>query len=138
MGGQALVDVHILVAPLLSVSEAHQISEVVRARLMRSVPEVSDAMVHIDPEDDEIAAPNHKLPLRKDVLDRLHSRWESIEASQDIKNITLHYLDGKIQVEVTLPLSIVADERSASLLSEAFSQAISEDKDLSGVHLLYS
>lgn len=138
MGGQALVDVHILVAPLLSVSEAHQISEVVRARLMRSVPEVSDAMVHIDPEDDEIAAPNPKLPLRKDVLDRLHSRWESIDACQDIKNITLHYLDGKIQVEVTLPLSIVADERSASLLSEAFSQAISEDKDFSGVHLLYS
>ncbi|HIL93293.1 MAG TPA: cation transporter, partial [Cycloclasticus sp.] len=57
MGEQALVDVHILVAPMISVSEGHQISETVRLALLENIDNIGEVMVHIDPEDDEIFSP---------------------------------------------------------------------------------
>jgi cation diffusion facilitator family transporter len=58
MGGDALVDVHVLVDPKLSVSEGHYIGEKVRERLITEIEEVSDVMVHVDPEDDEKMKPS--------------------------------------------------------------------------------
>ena len=105
MGGDALVDVHILVEPKLSVSEGHHISEYVRQQLIKRVDEVTDVMVHIDPEDDEAAPTSDKLPQRHKVLEHLKARWSNIAAARDIDSITLHYLDGKIQLEISLPLA---------------------------------
>ena len=70
-GNDALVDVHILVDPALSVSEGHQIGEQVRNVLIDQMDEVSDVTVHIDPEDDEIASPCDTLPTRAVVMQRL-------------------------------------------------------------------
>ena len=65
MGSRALVDVHIILADArVSVSEGHQLSEAVRHRVIERVDDVSDVMVHIDPEDDQIA------PTRLDLSSR--------------------------------------------------------------------
>jgi len=45
VGGRALVDVHIIVDDHLSVSEGHQISEVVRTRVIKEVEPVTDARI---------------------------------------------------------------------------------------------
>ena len=59
MGGRTLVDVHLILDnPKQSVSEGHQISETVRARLLGSDDDIMDVTVHIDPEDDEHSIPN--------------------------------------------------------------------------------
>ncbi|MDH5407983.1 MAG: cation diffusion facilitator family transporter [Gammaproteobacteria bacterium] len=120
MGGEALVDVHIQVAPEVSVSEGHQISETVRQRLIKNFEEVSDVMVHIDPEDDELHAPNANLPLREEILNRLQDKWQHIEVSSHIDDITLHYLEGKINVELLLPLAEIAHDpaRAAELVQQ--------------------
>jgi cation diffusion facilitator family transporter len=104
MGNDGLVDVHILVNPKISVSEGHRISDTVRAQIMRDVDTVTDVMVHIDPEDDERATPSTGLPLRNEVLTLLQERWAGLEAAKYIEQTVLHYLDGKIHVEVLLPL----------------------------------
>ncbi len=117
MGDSGLVDVHILVSPRISVSEGHRISETVRAQIMRDVDAVTDVMVHIDPEDDEQAAPSTGLPLRNEVLAQLQQHWTDIEAAQYIEETTLHYLDGKIHVEVLLPLSRMADMDEAKAVA---------------------
>jgi cation diffusion facilitator family transporter len=103
MGGEALVDVHVLVDPKLSVSEGHYIGEKVRRRLIEEVEEVADVMVHVDPEDDERVAPSLHLPNRAWVEEQLHQRWQGLKIASNISRLTLHYLNGRIEVEVTLP-----------------------------------
>jgi len=128
MGDSGLVDVHILVSPRISVSEGHRISETVRAQIMRDVNTVTDVMVHIDPEDDEQAAPSSGLPLRNEILARLQQRWASIEAARYIeeKETVLHYLDGEIHVEVLLPLSRMTDMNAAQATAHALRQQATE------------
>ncbi len=106
MGSDVLVDVHIQVGRNLSVSEGHQISENVRWQLIQEMEDISDVLVHIDPEDDAEASEDCcHLPLRNVVMAELEKQWHTIPAYKNIKRITLHYLDNAIQVEVVLPLS---------------------------------
>ena len=107
MGGEALVDVHIQVNPTLSVSEGHYISETVRNAIIQQIDEVSDVMVHIDPEDDESITDFVHLPLRHELLPKLETAWKHIDVSAQIEKITLHYLNRKIHVELILPLKIL-------------------------------
>jgi len=109
MGSDALVDVHIQVEPFLSVSEGHQISEAVRLQLVKNIEDVSDVTVHIDPEDDEIAANSCHLPPREQIMARLNQSWQHIDAAKQIQSVTLHYLDGYIHVDVKLPLALADD-----------------------------
>ena len=113
MGADALVDVHIQVDPLLSVSEGHYISESVRHRVIREIDEVQDVLVHIDPEDDEQIALSADLPPRHEVLARLNGIWQDSPAASHIKRVGLHYLDGRLRVDVFLPLELVSDPNSA-------------------------
>ena len=110
MGADALVDVHILVDPTISVSEGHQLSERVRWHLIHNIDEVADVTVHIDPEDDEEAAPSMHLPLREKMVALLRERWAGIDHADAIEEIRLHYLDGKIEVELLLPLDVAGSE----------------------------
>jgi cation diffusion facilitator family transporter len=101
-GSDALVDVHILVDPVLSVSEGHKIGETVLERLIDTVEDVSDVMVHIDPEDDELASPCDALPLRDEIMRRLEQQWQHLDIGEHLDKVVLHYLDGKVHVEVFL------------------------------------
>ncbi len=105
MGGDALVDVHVLVDPKLSVSEGHYIGEKVRQRLIGEVEEVNDVMVHVDPENDEKMAPSLGLPSRSWVRSQLESRWQDLAIVGKIERMTMHYLDGKLDIELCLPVS---------------------------------
>jgi cation diffusion facilitator family transporter len=119
MGGGALVDVHVLVDPHLSVSEGHYISQAVHERLVREVDEVQDVLVHVDPEDDEVTAPTRGLPTRRQVLEWLRPRWATVPGAQHISQITLHYLDGRVAVELALPLASVDGLDDARRLADA-------------------
>lgn len=119
-GGDALVDVHIQVDPTLSVSEGHQIGEKVRGDLITEIEEVADVTVHIDPEDDESSSPCDHLPLRDELLPALRQQWHALPAAAEIEDVTLHYLDGAIQVEVVLPLEWAPDRAAAQALAAEF------------------
>ncbi len=137
MGGDALVDVHIQVDPTLSVSEGHQISETVRSRLIDQIEEVSDVMVHIDPEDDETAILTGALPLRHAVEQRLGRYFREIEAARHIEKVSLHYVDGRIKLELLLPLDVLSDIRSAEDLRRRFNEAVHTDPQISNVELRF-
>jgi len=115
MGGDALVDVHLLVDPKLSVSEGHHISETVRQRVCEEVDEVADVLVHIDPEDDENVKPSLGLPLRGEVMMRLYDRWRDIAPASHIDKVMLHYLGGRLYVEVFLPQEVAGGETPQQL-----------------------
>jgi hypothetical protein len=90
------------VDPRLSVSEGHQIGETVRNRLLQSNDEVTDVTVHIDPEDDEQASPCTHLPLRNEILRRLEACWGGLESPPQVEKVVLHYLGGKVHVDLYL------------------------------------
>jgi len=139
MAGRVLVDVHLILSdPRVSVSEGHQISETVRSVLMGRSENIADVTVHIDPEDDEHAAPGKHLELRDQVLSRLRACWQHLPAAEQIRHVNLHYLNGKIHVEVELPLALATDPKRAAEQSAAFSEAAAGDPDIAGIRLLYS
>ncbi len=115
-GGDALVDVHIQVDPTLSVSEGHQIGEKVRQTLINDIDAVADVTVHIDPEDDLTRPSCDHLPLRHELVERLRALWADDPAAGRIRDITLHYLDGKVHVDLVLPLELAPDRAAAEAL----------------------
>jgi len=139
MAGEALVDVHIQVAPHISVSEGHYVSETVRARIIKEIEEVTDVMVHIDPENDEVTPPNTGLPLRRKLMAQLEDQWRGLEAASRIEEVTLHYLEGQIQVELKLPLAILEGnaQESRDALQAQFNTVAEKLDDVSAITLSY-
>ncbi|MDT8383727.1 MAG: cation diffusion facilitator family transporter [Gammaproteobacteria bacterium] len=135
VGSDGMVDVHILVNPRISVSEGHRISDTVRAQIIRSVADVTDVTVHIDPEDDEKAAPSSGLPLRHEVLALLQQRWQGLAAAQHLEDTMLHYLDGKIHVEVLLPIADVRDAAEAQSITEELNRLAQQEECIADVQV---
>jgi len=133
---RALADVHIIVDDHLSVSEGHQIGETVRARLINEFP-ITDVTVHIDTEEDVTGPSCEGLPLRDEVLRRLRTYFAQIPQAHRIERTTLHYIDGRIVVELILPLSVARDDVSAHALAERFSAAIKDDAQIRSVSVLF-
>ncbi len=102
MGHDVLADVHIQVNPYLSVSEGHYIAENVMQKLRAQFPEMHDITVHVDPEDDETGSPSAKLPSRNQIMAKIYPGIQATGISDDIRNILLHYINGKVEVEIYL------------------------------------
>lgn len=103
--GRVMVDLHIVVAPRISVSEAHEIGNEVSRQMRACCAEITDVTFHIDPEDDEGHGDPSQLPglpLRPAVEATLEQRWSTLPAWSAIEEIRLHYLDDKVGLEVWL------------------------------------
>lgn len=125
--GMASADVHVLVDPMLSVSEGHMISALVEQRLKQQVDEVTDVTVHIDPEDDEAAPARVDLPQRNAALSELAKLWSDIPQVQDPDRVQLHYINGRIDVDLYLPLKACScSESAAADLTQVLSDHLSD------------
>lgn len=106
MGGMGYIDTEIRVNPHLSVSEAHYISLSIEQNVKKHFDEIFDITVHVDP----VTATEHEailnLPRRSALLFSLYSAWESLENSDQIRNIHLHYLTRQVEIDVILPLKL--------------------------------
>ena len=124
MADQALVDVHIQVSSKLSVSEGHRISEAVEHTLVDNFDEINDVTVHIDAENDETI--DHSLPmpaLRNELIPLLKEQWKDIPSAQQIDNITLHYIENGIEVDLFLPLTVIKNMDDAEKIQNDIRQA---------------
>ncbi|EDN68201.1 Cation efflux protein [Beggiatoa sp. PS] len=137
MGSNVLVDAHILVDPHISLSEGHQIGEVVRTRLMANRPEILDVLVHVDPENDEEMLPVVDLPLRDEITARLQQHWQSLGISGKIEKITLYYLSDKLTVDIDLPLTLVQNIEDAEKLAQRFVQLVTKESDIEEINIYY-
>ena len=106
VGPDIILDVHIEVAPTISVSEGHQISNLVMLKLRESNDLVTDITLHIDAEEDLIIAEQiasaKNLPNRTEIESILTDRWQDILPQDRILNIQIHYLKGKVSLEIML------------------------------------
>lgn len=98
MGRDIFIDVHILVSPMISVSEGHYIAQNVHHNLMIKLDQIKDVTVHVDPEDDETCCPSLHLSNRSKLERELLSVW--CQEYPGIQTWILHYLDGKLSIDL--------------------------------------
>ncbi len=95
------MDAHIVVDPRITVSEGHQIGDIVRDRLKNEFDDIQDVLVHVDPEDDEFLDKDDVLPQREEIIALFKETLGDL--FEHIDEIKIHYLDGKLEIEVMLP-----------------------------------
>lgn len=137
MGGNAFVDVDILVESTLTVSEGHRISAEVLKHLYEEIDEVVDVTVHVDPEDDRSGAASSAVPMRGAMLERLYSYWNKVPGSENIHDVALHYSAGKVRVEAHVTLSALTDLDQARQFAQEISKMGSKDEYVSEVQVLF-
>jgi cation diffusion facilitator family transporter len=107
------IDVHILVSPYISVSEGHFIGDQVIIGL-KKLPHIADITVHVDPEDDEDTHFSSNLPPREEIISFIKTHCNHLPFPE---KIILHYLNGKIEIDLTLP-------HSAQALPQTYEEAL--------------
>ena len=137
MGPQVLADVHVTVDPDISVSEGHRISDEVQRALLQELEETTDVTVHIDPEDDTESAPSSHLPLRGDIIPRLREQCAQVSSVQP-QRIVLHYLRGKINLELWLDLEEFAEISQARQCARQLEQTLTNEDQIGKVAVTFS
>ncbi|MBC8519055.1 MAG: cation transporter [Gammaproteobacteria bacterium] len=137
MGANAIIDVHILVDPKLSVSEGHHIADRVESKLYEQIEDISDVTIHIDPENDEEVTPCRALSMRSELMERMEGCWKDVPESRLIKDVTLHYLNGELELEVWIPLGTIESMARAQQLSETLNNCIVDDPEVKQVRAVY-
>ena len=98
--------------------------------------DISNALVHIDAEDDSIAILCTGLPLRREVLADLRKVWAEDIADDELGRATLHYLNGQVHVD------LVRSMQAADADAEQFNQRLQEQAKvldyIGDVQVLYS
>ncbi|HHB92846.1 MAG TPA: cation transporter [Thioploca sp.] len=132
MGINILIDMHIIVAPRISISEGHRISEIVRTNLLDEIEEVIDVLVHVKPKH---ANTSLNLPQRSEIIPNLQR--QPIDNIDKIENVTLHYLENKLSLDVDLPLNIIQNNNQAQLLSQQFAKFIANEPKIQAINIYY-
>lgn len=122
MSHQALVDLHVLVSPRISVSEGHYIAELARIAILRSNPQVLDVLVHVDPEDDSnFVGGGCTVPVRPVLEKTIRNALAELPAPSALR---FHYLAGRVDVELWFKEALAENEineigaRLASITAE--------------------
>jgi divalent metal cation (Fe/Co/Zn/Cd) transporter len=97
MGTDVLIDAHIQVEPILTVSEAHQINDFATALLKKSHAEITDITLHIDFEPDHRKKKTKLDPMRGELLKLLADK-----GIEQFDRIYIHYQDNMVNVELVM------------------------------------
>ena len=66
--------------------------------------------------DDETASPSKQMRLRAEVMQRLQQQWHDLAMDDYLDKVVLHYLEGKIHVDVFLDATHGSAERARQLV----------------------
>jgi cation diffusion facilitator family transporter len=135
MGEDVFIDAHIVVDPRITVSEGHMIGDSVRDDLMGRFDDVMDVLVHVDPEDDEALADHSRPFSRADVQGLLDKYLTEVKASID--DLRIHYLDGRIEVEVILPFAVSEQPQQLAQLKKQCRLMKIEVKKIDNVRVFF-
>jgi len=137
MGQKLLVEVHVQVASQITVSEGHMIGDQVQAELLRKYENISEVLVHVDPEDDKTDRNKTLLPGREEMLQRLERRWQELGIELPVERVNFHYLKGAIDVEILLPLDTLDSIDGARCLSQQFVEATKHERHVGEVNVFF-
>jgi len=135
VAGAVFLDVHIMVDPFISVSEGHFIGQQVHFNLLK-LPGITDVTLHVDPENDEIVPPSRDLVAREEVIKLLKEYWQNLIPATAIEAVTLHYLGGKIYIELKLPMGLLA-QANLPELNQQLRQNVVGKQEIAGIEILF-
>ncbi len=135
IGGAASADVHVLVEPLISVSEGHMISLMVENNLKSHIEEIEDVTVHIDPEDDESAPTCENLPLRAQATELIEQAWKNIPEAGIRKRLVFHYLSGVVDVDVYYSHLVLRNVDQGKAIQNALQAALADRPEFGTVRV---
>lgn len=130
MAHRVLCDAHVQVDPRITVSEGHHIAEKVRRRVCNAHPQVHDVLVHVDAEDDldHLELPMTQVPDRATLVARTREiLGESLPAPD---RVLVHYLGGRVEIEVFFPLSALADGIDVGDLAERLRRGLADRPEI--------
>ena len=144
MGPHLLVDLHIQVESMMSISAAHQVAERVRLTILNKLPAVNEVLVHVDAEDDFLEEKGVRIPI-ENVLMRPQNKIENdvketiseIPEILGITHIYCHYLNKKLTVQVNIILNsslLISDAQKIASLARKKIEKI-KDIDAADLHL---
>ena len=142
MGPHLLVDLHIEVDSMMSISAAHQVAERVRLGILEKLPAVNEVLVHVDAEDDFFEAEGMEDP-QKIVLMRPQSEIENdvkkalsvIPEIEGITHIYCHFLNQELTVQVNIILDVEIRIRDAQKIASKARMKIEQIKDIDAADL---
>jgi len=115
-GGRIFVDLHVQVDERISVSEGHYLSDRINASLKRTFPEITDIVIHIDPEPDTGNSTTRlDLPLRAEVEPLLNERWRKALPEGALKRVGLHYLENRVEADIYIDIIYLNKELESIL-----------------------
>ncbi|MBG56141.1 MAG: cation-efflux pump [Deltaproteobacteria bacterium] len=144
MGPNLLVDMHIEVDSMMSISAAHQVAERVRLRILENIPAVNEVLVHVDAEDDfedeEGGDPSKDIILMRpqsEIEDDLKNILNQIPEIIGITHIYCHYLNQQLSVQVNIMLDSEMRIVDAQKIASTAKLKIEEIKDINDadIHL---
>ncbi|WP_026278885.1 cation diffusion facilitator family transporter [Thioalkalivibrio sp. ARh3] len=140
-GSDVVADVHVQVAPMISVSEGHRIADAVHRTVTQRHQRLRDFTVHVDPENDEEQARSSNLPLRPEIAEAVREAWADSPELDRLEHLSLHYLGGRIHLTLTLRLEGACTPAELNVRAEALSQTLQGHPRLKGrlgeVKILY-
>lgn len=95
-GNQVFVDMHLQVAPFISVSEGHQIAVRARHRLENAFPELGDILLHVDTEDEAETPGREIAPTRLEIEIAL-AKYPALAAND---RMIIHYRNQRVILDL--------------------------------------
>ncbi len=114
MGEDAYVDAHIVVDPRITVSEGHVIGDRVRDKLKQDFDNITDVLVHVDPEDDEFKMDAEKPLSRNRVQGYLENYLG--DDFRNLEDYRIHYLESGVELELIWPYRLFTHPEQLDLL----------------------
>ncbi len=103
IGGELLIDVHILVDPEMTVTEGHRVAEIVRRNLIKAFDNIQDVLVHVDGESDMKVEAIY-LITRKEMIEIALPLILELDGSISQPKIRVHHINGKNILEVFIKI----------------------------------
>ena len=139
IGHKKSADVHVQVAPFLSVSEGHIISVSVERVAKECFEDLDDVTVHIDPENDEEKedAPYKNLPERAQALKIISQSLKLEDCKYEIQKTQLNYLDGEILVDIYLSANYL-EKNDVKEIQSYFTEILKKLSDFGEIKVYFS
>jgi len=138
MGPRVLVDLHVQVEGSTTVSDGHQVALRVGRFVEAKHPEVSEVLVHVDPE----ANGAEELPVRlwrpREELEReVRACAAEVPGLEHVTHVLVHYLQDRVAVQADIVVDPELRVREAATVAYAFSRCLVaiHDVDHADVHL---
>jgi len=103
IGGEFLIDVHILVDPEMTVTEGHRVAETARRNLINAIHNIQDVLVHVDGEHDSEVETIYPV-TRKELVEIARPLISELAGNILQPEIRVHHIKGKNLVDVFIKI----------------------------------